>query len=50
MSDGQYKYMQELALLDCCRPGAGEMVPNELRVSLAEVRTPLEVTEWKKAL
>ena len=50
MSNGQYKYMQELALLDCCRPGAGEMVPNELRASLAEVRTPLEVTEWKKAL
>lgn len=49
-TEGQYRYMQELASLESCRPVVKEEGPKELGVSLAEVRTLLEVVEWRKAL
>ena len=47
---GRYSYMKELVVLDSCRPGPSEVVPDTLRAALAAVRTPLRVAEWGRAL
>lgn len=46
----QYQYMKKLALLDGCRPVTAIVIPEELRLLLGEIRTPLEVAEWERAL
>ena len=48
--EGRYSYMKELVVLDSCRPGPSEVVPDTLRAALAAMRTPLRVAEWGRAL
>ena len=48
--EGWYGYMKELPVLDSCRPGVSEIVPDTMQVALAAVRTPLRMVEWERAL
>ena len=47
---GHYKYMQDLASLDKCRPVVAMEWPKEIQSKLNMVVTPLRVEKWAEAL